>query len=336
MSRTTPQKVVAETRSAYESYGAIGAAKRLGITTAAVYRRLKRVTGPSVLKRPRRLPAHRPAERQAILKGLQARGEPEAAVALWLQYDLDRTNTNLRRQLADCYLSVVRMITGAIASRLPGSITADELIGAGTGGLLQAIEKFELTRGVKFTTYCVPRIRGAVLDELREIDFVPRLARSRSEWLKTLEHELSQEDGPVTEDELFAQSGLSRPDFYRARRLTQLCSLNHVPGGHAQNGAKNSSDNGYENAQPLQDLLPGNGPCPWQQLQRRDFITKILRGCNDEERVILFLYYFKSKTMKFIGEALDLSESRVSQMHSHVIARLNERLSPEEAFGLIA
>src|SRR5881392_2920944 len=121
---------------------------------------------------------------------------PEDIQQLWLQFKADPDNQDLRNRLVEKYLSLVKYNGERIWARLPEGVELDDLISAGVFGLMDAIEAFDLSRGVKFETYCVPRIRGAMLDELRTMDWVPRLVRSKAsklnEGIKTLEAKLGR------------------------------------------------------------------------------------------------------------------------------------------------
>jgi RNA polymerase sigma factor for flagellar operon FliA len=115
---------------------------------------------------------------------------PEEVLELWTQFKADQSNEDLRNRLIELYLPLVKYNGERIWSRLPEGVELDDLVSAGTFGLMDAIDAFDMSRGVKFETYCVPRIRGAMLDELRTMDWVPRLVRSKAsklnEALKTL------------------------------------------------------------------------------------------------------------------------------------------------------
>src|SRR6516164_5589244 len=135
---------------------------------------------------------------------------PEDVEQLWTQFKADPTNQDLRNRLVEQYLPLVKYNGERIWSRLPEGVELDDLVSAGVFGLMDAIDAFDMTRGVKFETYCVPRIRGAMLDELRTMDWVPRLVRSKAtkmeEARKTLEAQLGR---PPRVDELAERLGMS-------------------------------------------------------------------------------------------------------------------------------
>src|ERR1700736_1390123 len=141
---------------------------------------------------------------------------PEDVAQIWQSFKADPANQDLRNRLVEMYLPLVKYNGERIWSRLPEGVELDDLISAGVFGLMDAIEAFDLDRGVKFETYCVPRIRGAMLDELRTMDWVPRLVRSKHSKLeearKTLEASLGR---PPRPDEMAERLGVSLVEFNR-------------------------------------------------------------------------------------------------------------------------
>jgi len=193
-------------------------------------------------------------------------------------------------------------------------------VSAGIDGLKDAIESFDLDRGVKFETYCAPRIRGAILDALRSMDWVPRLVRARANQLaegrRQLEARLGRAPLP---HELASYMGLSEAAYEKLLRdahAVGIISLN-------RNFQDNDSTRDIREADIVPDPRSEN---PLRQVQQRDLRGLITKGLSKAERLILILYYYEEMTMKEIGATLDLSESRVSQMHSAIIMRLRMQL----------
>ncbi len=239
---------------------------------------------------------------------------------LWQQYRTEPT-VELRNRLVERYLSLVKYNAERIWARLPDGVELDDLISAGVFGLMDAIDAFDLTRGVKFETYCVPRIRGAMLDELRTMDWVPRLVRSKAskmeEARKTLEAQLGR---PPRPDELATRLGVPMEqlaEFVGEATAVSLVSLNK----------KWYETDSYKDVREIDILEDKKAEDPTHRLQNRDLMRLVTRGLNRNERLIMILYYYEDMTMKEIGATLDLSESRVSQMHSSIVARLQNQLS---------
>jgi len=222
------------------------------------------------------------------------------------------------------YLPMVKYNAERIYQKLPDEVELDDLMQAGIFGLKDAIESFDLERGVKFETYCAPRIRGAILDELRSMDWVPRLVRSRSHKLDQITKHLEMELGRTpTEDEVSKRLGLPTAEYDKvmkdAKAVTQV-SLSR----------KWFETDGSKDVREIDVLEDRRTTDPTDEIQRRDLKSLITKGLTRAERLILVLYYYEEMTMKEIGSTLDLSESRVSQMHSSIIMRLKAQMANKD------
>ena len=245
---------------------------------------------------------------------------PEDVAQLWIEFKQDMSNQELRNRLVELYLPLVKYNGERIWSRLPEGVELDDLISAGVFGLMDAIDAFDLSRGVKFETYCVPRIRGAMLDELRTMDWVPRLVRSKAsklnEAVKTLEARFGRSP---TEVELAEHMGLTVPELEKMildANAVNLISLNK----------KWYETDSYKDVREIDILEDKKGEDPTKRIQKNDLMRLVTKGLNRNERLIIILYYYEELTMKEIGATLDLSESRVSQMHSAIVERLQNQL----------
>jgi len=239
--------------------------------------------------------------------------------SLWQEYTRTR-DPALRNELIEIYLPIVKYNADRIRAKLPDEVDIDDLMSAGIFGLMDAIESFDLSRGVKFETYCAPRIRGAILDELRTMDWVPRLVRSRAHQLEKVTAELESQLGHAPSDEQVAEHlGLSREEFHKLLRDATAVSFISLSHTHFE------SDSSRE-VREIDVLEDKRSIDPLTEAQKKDLKEVITRGLTRAERLILMLYYFEEMTMKEIGAALDLSESRVSQMHSSILNRLRRYL----------
>ncbi|HUY89837.1 MAG TPA: FliA/WhiG family RNA polymerase sigma factor [Pirellulales bacterium] len=244
----------------------------------------------------------------------------EDVAQIWEALKGDPDNQDLRNRLVEVYLPLVKYNGERIWSRLPEGVELDDLISAGVFGLMDAIDAFDLTRGVKFETYCVPRIRGAMLDELRTMDWVPRLVRSKAsklnEAIKTIETRLGR---APTEIELSEQLQITVPELEKMMldaNAVGLISLNK----------KWYETDSYKDVREIDILEDKKGEDPTHRIQKTDLMRLVTKGLNRNERLIIILYYYEELTMKEIGATLDLSESRVSQMHSSIVQRLQTQL----------
>jgi len=248
-------------------------------------------------------------------------GAPEEVEQLWIEFKKDLTNQELRNRLVEIYLPLVKYNGERIWARLPEGVELDDLISAGVFGLMDAIDAFDLSRGVKFETYCVPRIRGAMLDELRTMDWVPRLVRSKAsklnEAIKTLEARLGRQPN---ENELANEMQISVPELEKMildANAVNLISLNK----------KWYETDSYKDVREIDILEDKKGEDPTRRIQKNDLMRLVTKGLNRNERLIIILYYYEEFTMKEIGATLNLSESRVSQMHSSIVQRLQNQLA---------
>jgi len=244
----------------------------------------------------------------------------EGIAEIWKEFKQDQTNQKLRNCLIERYLPLVRYNAERVWAKLPEGVDLNDLISAGVFGLIDAIEAFDLSRGVKFETYCVPRIRGAMLDELRTMDWVPRLVRSKASKLEAARKQVEAQLGrPPTDTELAQKLDLSLEEFDKLKNeasAVNLISLNK----------KWYETDSYKDVREIDILEDSKGEDPTRGIQKRDLMKLVTKGLNRNERLILILYYYEELTMKEIGQTLGLSESRVSQMHSSIVNRLKEQL----------
>ena len=239
---------------------------------------------------------------------------------VWVDYKKDQSDLTLRNTLMERYLPLVRYNAERVWAKLPDGVDLNDLISAGVFGLMDAIEAFDMGRGVKFETYCVPRIRGAMLDELRTMDWVPRLVRSKASKLEAARKQAEVELGyPPSDADIAAKLQISTEEYDRLKAeasAVNLVSLNK----------KWYETDSYKDVREVDILEDQKGEDPTNGIQKRDVMKLVTKGLNRNERLIIILYYYEELTMKEIGNTLGLSESRVSQMHSSIVARLKDQL----------
>ncbi len=244
----------------------------------------------------------------------------EALAEVWKDFKLNLTDQRLRNILIERYLPLVKYNAERVWQKLPDGVDLNDLISAGVFGLMDAIEAFDMERGVKFETYCVPRIRGAMLDELRTMDWVPRLVRSKASKMEAARKRVEARVGrPPTDAELAAEFKVSLEEFDKMKSeaaAVGLVSLNK----------KWYETDSYKDVREVDIVEDAKGEDPTGGIQKRDIMRMVTKGLNRNERLIIILYYYEELTMKEIGQTLGLSESRVSQMHSSIVARLKDQL----------
>jgi len=221
--------------------------------------------------------------------------------------------------ITEC-LPLVKFIALRISSRLPAHVEVDDLIHSGILGLMDAVKKFEPDRNVKFKTYAEQRIRGAILDGLRDLDWVPRSLRRKKKEIETAYHLLEQQKGrAATDEEVAAHLGLTLDELHHS-----LDDLKGVTLGTFMDAGENGDGENLISFVPDPD-----GEDPHVLLQSKE-VKSMLKTAVDrlptKERFVVQLYYFDELTMKEIGTLLNITESRVSQLHTKSMLRLRGKL----------
>lgn len=238
----------------------------------------------------------------------------------WKQFHKTHDDCS-RNVLMENYRYIVKYAAEKLHSKLPDKVDVDDLISAGIFGLMDAIDAYDPGRGVKFETYCAPRIKGSILDELRSMDWVPRLVRARAHQLSrvtaTLETDLGRKP---TEKEISNKLKLNKDELKRLMRDANAISLVSL-------NSKYSDSDGEKEIREIDIIEDQKSQSPILEAQKRDLKNLITKGLTRAERLIIVLYYYEEMTMKEIGATLDLSESRVSQMHSSIVARLKAQMN---------
>jgi len=226
-----------------------------------------------------------------------------------------------RQELIVKYTPLIKYIANRIAIRLPSHIDIEDIVNTGVLGLMDAIEKFDPTRGVKFETYAEFRIKGAILDELRALDWVPRSVRKIATWLDTANASLEKKLGRPAYDEELAEA----MDI-EVEKLHELLSR----AGGISLLSLEMVINKNDGKRPLMDFLAAKddqNPVESMKLEEmRDIVADCIELLPEKEKLVISLYYYDELTMKEIGSVLKLTESRVSQIHTKAVMRLRGKL----------
>jgi RNA polymerase sigma factor for flagellar operon FliA len=229
----------------------------------------------------------------------------------------------LRNELVEHYLPLVKHQAQRLGSKLPPEVDIEDLMSHGLFGLMDAITRFDVGRGILFETFAPRRIGGAMLDYLRSMDWVPRISRTRAKQLNQAILSYQMEFGrPPTQDELAALLGAPK------RELDRIISDGSVVGVTSLDRKINWNDSTDDSLFHL--IKDRRATNPLSAVQRQDLKEIVTRNLSRSEQLIVVLYYHENMTMKEIGLTLDLSESRVSQMHSSILARLKAQLQSHE------
>ena len=240
---------------------------------------------------------------------------------LWKEY-VKTKDPAIRERLIIEYSSLVKIVAGRLGMYLGYTVEYDDLVGYGIFGLIDAIDKFELTKGVKFETYASLRIRGSILDQIRKMDWIPRTLRQKQKRLETAMKDLEAKLGRTASDEeLSAEMGISKSELEDLVNQTQIANLV-------------SLDEYLEQGSEVRAEL-GNTPRFEQpeMIVERQELKKILAEAIDsltekEQRFIAF-YYFEELTLKEISKILEVSESRVSQLHTKALRKMRDRMGDD-------
>ena len=238
---------------------------------------------------------------------------------LWIVYKKDPT-IQLRNRLIERYMPIVYSRAERLWSRLPEGIELDDLIQVGTCGLMEAISSFDPSRGIRFEAFCLTRIQGAMQDELRAMDPAPRAVRTKSKKLNEAFKRLEQEHGrKPTDQELADELGISGDELHQVYAETHNL--------HVTSLDRTLSEQDGKDVREIDLVADRRSEDPTERLAKIDLIRTFTKGLSKTERMIVIMYYYEELTMREIGAALDISESRVSQMHSAIVERMKKMYS---------
>jgi RNA polymerase sigma factor FliA len=242
---------------------------------------------------------------------------------LWRRYK-GEGDASARERLVVAYSPLVKFVAGRLGAGLPSHVDDADLISYGLMGLIGAIERFEPERGIKFETFAMTRIRGAIIDELRSLDWVPRSVRSRAREIEAaqakLEHELQR---APTEAELASKLGLTEDELQTS--LLEIANSSV----YALDELWTISDSSGDSVSLLDTISDPRADDPQESLassEVKDRLTDGISGLPEREQLVIALYYYENLTLREIGEVLGVTESRVSQLHTKAVMRLKSAL----------
>jgi RNA polymerase sigma factor FliA len=224
-----------------------------------------------------------------------------------------------RERLILHYAPLVKYVAGRLGAGLPQTVEQADLVSNGMFGLMDALDKFDPARNVKFETYAIPRIRGAILDELRAMDWVPRSIRFKARELDKANNALETElKRPPTDEEVAGRMGVSVPELQET--LTQISfvsvmALDEVIGGDERGEPRSLLDT-------LADAASGDPTAELEGQEMRGILATAINSLTEREKIVITLYYFEGLTLSEIGEILGVTESRVCQIHTKAVGGL--------------
>lgn len=251
-----------------------------------------------------------------------------AALRDWGKY-LKGQDPLIRKRLLNRYLPLVRNVAGRMAINFPRSVELGDLINTGVIGLIEAFRNYDPERGVKFETYAVPRIRGAILDELRSLDWVPRSTRAKAREIERalLAYE-NREGRPPTNEELAKELNISTRDLHYALEdvsKTSILSLDEMI-------FREDDNRQVPRIETVEDTKANTTLKKLERSELQAFLVVAIERLTEQEKLVIALYYYEELTLKEIGEVMKISESRVSQIHTKAVLKLRGMV--REKFGL--
>lgn len=249
-------------------------------------------------------------------------------VALWEEYSKSKSS-QIREQLIIEYSGLVKIVAGRLGMYLGYTVEYDDLVGYGIFGLIDAIDKFELTKGVKFETYASLRIRGSILDQIRKMDWIPRTLRQKQKKLDQVMHDLEASLGrTATNEEIAEKMEISIEELSELMNQTQISNLISLDEYLEQGSESKVETSGKSVFQQPEQVVER------QELKR--ILAEAIDSLTEKEQKVIAFYYFEELTLKEISRILDVSESRVSQLHTKALKKMKEKLGAENmgVFGI--
>ena len=244
--------------------------------------------------------------------------DEKGKTALWEEYSQTK-DPKIREKLILQYSELVKIVAGRLVMYLGYTVEYDDLVGYGIFGLIDAIDKFELTKGVKFETYASLRIRGAILDQIRKMDWIPRSVRQRQRKIDEAMKQIEMRTGKTASDEELAkQLGLTDEElcsWQTQLKVTNVVSLNEFE----ETGPEPMIDS----AHPVRFSQPEEVV---EEEELKEKLAESLELLTEKERRVIELYYYEDMTLKEISKILEVSESRISQLHTKALNKMRKKM----------
>ena len=258
-------------------------------------------------------------------QGTEVAVDPEVQ-ALWERYR-ETGDPDVREQLILQYAPLVKYVAGRVGSGMPNNVEHADLVSYGIFGLMDAIDKFDLDKGYKFETYAITRIKGAIIDELRSVDWVPRSVRSKARRIETAMQRLEAKlHRTPTDEELAEELQISLDEL--ADMLSKVSLTSMVALDEALDVGEGDRISLVDTLQDANTVLPEES---YDEIEMRELLRQTITRLTEREQTVLSLYYFEGLTLAQIGDVLGVTESRVCQIHTKSVmslrTKLNERIS---------
>ncbi len=240
-------------------------------------------------------------------------------LSLWNDYDKTKS-PKIKEQLIIEYVGLVKVVAGRLGMYLGYTVEFDDLVGYGIFGLIDAVDKFDVSKGIKFETYATLRIRGSILDQIRKMDWIPRSLRQKQKQLENSISEYEIANGNKPDDEQLANyMGIKTDELKDMKNQTQIASLVSLDEYIENTGSESNPafESKVKYAQPEQIV---------ERNELKKMLAQAIESLNDNEQKVIAFYYYEELTLKEISRVLDVSESRVSQIHTKALKKMKETL----------
>ena len=237
---------------------------------------------------------------------------------LWMEYSKNRA-TDIREKLILEYSPLVKVVAGRLSMYLGYNVEYDDLVGYGIFGLIDAIDKFDPTKEVKFETYASLRIRGSILDQISKMDWIPRTIRQKQKKIEAAIKEIEDAKGrPASDDEIAESLGISSDEFGEWQcqmKVTNVVSLNEFI---EQGGSEAPFESNYSKYDGPEEV--------YEKGELKEVLMQALEMLTEKEQKVILLYYYEELTLKEISRVLEVSESRISQLHTKALQKMKSKL----------
>lgn len=240
---------------------------------------------------------------------------------LWIEYNHSKSAV-IREQIIIEYVPLVKVVAGRLSIYLGSNVEYDDLVSYGIFGLIDAIDKFDYGKGIKFETYASLRIRGSILDQIRKLDWIPRSVRQKQKAIDTAMKSLEKEIGPnYSDSDMAKELGITEDEYLNWLSQTNISNISSIEDFLEQgNEVKASTNRSYARIEPEKVV---------EESELKEKLDEALNLLTEKEKKVVVLYYYEDLTLKEISRVMEVSESRVSQLHSKALKKLKNGLGDE-------
>lgn len=242
----------------------------------------------------------------------------ECRAKLWEDYGKNKTSKG-REQIIIEYAGLVKVVAGRLSMYLGYNVEYDDLVGYGMFGLIDAVDKFDYTKGVKFETYASFRIRGAILDEIRKMDWVPRTLRQKQRKIDAAFSKIESEYGRMaTDEEVAKELDISVKEYEQWLSQTNVSNLFSLD-EYMEQGSESKVESSLSSEYDTPEVIV-------EKQELKETLIKALETLTEKEKKVILLYYYEELTLKEISNILEVSESRISQLHTKALQKMKVKL----------